>query len=120
MSEYQKLYSDGFSRIQYQERDDKKQWKPKHVWWKQSEYGYFQDIRKIYRMSISNILAYAVQNFLKDEIYWMMRTTPRKIGDNYLFSGYAWTGEMADDVISWKFFWGVPQNLELLLPLKPL
>ena len=118
--EYPKLYHEGPGRIKYQERDEEKQYVPKHVWWKSYEYDYFQDMKKIYKMSISHILAYAVRNSLKQEILKMMRIEPEKMHDNYLSSGYAKVGEMADNVILWKFFWGVPRNLELLLPRQPL
>ena len=72
IKEYSTLYFKGSRRIKYQERDDEKRWKPKHVMFSEAEYEYINDMKKLYKMSISNILAFAVRNYLKEEIDQMI------------------------------------------------
>jgi hypothetical protein len=86
------------------------------VTWKQYEYDYFLDCRKIYRLSVSNLLAIAVRKYLKSVIIEMIRSKNSKTIDNNQLFAYTQAGEIVGGVYCWRFYWGMPTNLELLFP----
>ena len=92
------------SMVQYQGRRSSYDWCIFHVQVREDVYEYWLDLRKLLKMSVSLILAYAVKRFLgKPKI---MTTT-----DNYLCKHYIIMKEVIDTVIVWKFIWGFPPNL---------
>ncbi len=50
--------------VQYQERRGKDQWQRFHIYLRAYDYEYFLDMRKLLKMSVSKILAHAVEKFL--------------------------------------------------------
>ncbi len=94
--------------VRYQKRKDLKDWQVFHIQIRSDDYEYFLDLRKLLKMSVSLILAYAVNKYLdKLEIV----TT-----DNYLYKHYTIIREIINDAICWKFIWGMPPDLHILLP----
>jgi hypothetical protein len=89
--------------VRYQEKRNPDQWHTFHVRLRMDEYEYFLDLRKLLKMSVSLILAYAVEKFL-DEV---LNTN---ISDNYQYNNYTVVKEVIDNIISWKFIWGFPIN----------
>jgi hypothetical protein len=98
--------------VQYQQRDKPDKWKTLHVRWKVDEYEYFQDMRKLLKMTVSLILAYAVKNFM-DTIM------KKNNSDNNHFHNYILAKEEIDGVIMWKLIWGFPPNLEKFINFYP-
>ncbi|MFC1669698.1 hypothetical protein ACFL20_04845 [Spirochaetota bacterium] len=97
--------------VKYQDCDEKKNWHTFHIVLKSDEYEYFLDLRKILKMSVSFIVAYAVRKYLKSFL---------KSGftDNNSFQNYILAREDADGIIYWLMFWGVPKNLEKHLTFR--
>ncbi len=93
-------------RIQYQGRDGAKNWHTFHLQLRPDDYEYFLDLRKLFKMSISRILAIAVAKYLQD--------IKNKITDNYQYRNYIIIKDIIDDVICWKLLWGFPKTPELL------
>jgi hypothetical protein len=93
--------------IQYQKRRKPGNWHKFHLSLREDEYEYFLDLRKLKKMSVSLILAYAVEKFLNE----FMR---KKGTDNYRYNNYIIAKELMDNIICWKFIWGFPPNLEKL------
>jgi hypothetical protein len=104
MEEIENFYPKELRRVKYQERDEDARWKPFHVTYKFHEYESFNDMRKIYKLSVSNILAIAVRKYLKREIYEMTRSEKSPNTDNNQFFSYASVGEMVGGVMVWRFY----------------
>jgi hypothetical protein len=102
-------------RVKYQERDEDARWRRFHVTFTMYEYEYFLDQRKIYKLSVSHILAIAVKKYLKQEIFEMMQPKNRPTTDNNRFFSYTLRGKMVGGVARWTFFWGMPEDPLLLL-----
>ncbi|MBN2160926.1 MAG: hypothetical protein JW807_16165 [Spirochaetes bacterium] len=99
--------------VQYQERKGKDNWHTFHLYLREDDYEYFLDLRKLFKMSVSLILAFAVKKFLKRQI-------EANNTDNYTFKNYIVIREHIDGVISWRFLWGWPRNLKKILPHSSL
>jgi hypothetical protein len=91
--------------VQYQKRSSPEMWHPFHIKWKPDEYEYFQDMRKLLKMSVSLILAFAVKKFLK-------KLLKQNMSDNNLHHNYILAKEVIDGVVLWKLIWGFPLKLE--------
>ena len=85
--------------VQYQKRRRKQEWHTFHINWKEYEYEYFQDMKKLCKNSVSLLLAKAVKKYLgkKNRI---------KKSDNYLFINYTIVKELIDNIICWRYIWG--------------
>ena len=94
--------------VKYQDRRTSPEWRIFHVQVREDMYEYWLDLRKLLKMSVSLILAYAVKKFLCKLI--KINST-----DNYLYKNYIIVKEVIDSVIVWKFIWGCPINLEKLI-----
>jgi hypothetical protein len=99
------------SRIKYQERDDKANWRILHIVFNEYEYEYYLDMRKFYKMSVSLLLAYAVKQYLNEIIN---ESLDNKINnDNYLYRYYTFTKQKVDGIVCWQIYWGLPLKLPL-------
>jgi len=94
--------------IQYQERCMPADWHTFHLSAREDEYEYLLDLRKLLKMSVSLILACAVDKFL-DKI------RKGKITDNNRYRNYIIIKEAIDEIICWRFIWGFPPNLRKFL-----
>ena len=94
--------------IQYQARCKPQDWHIVHIQVREDMYEYWLDLRKLLKMSISLILAYAVKKFLG-------KLMSNSYIDNYHFINYMIMKEIIDNVIIWKLIWGCPPNIEKLL-----
>jgi len=96
-----------FRRIQYQDRDKKENWTKVHIVIGASDYECLLDMRKMYKMSVSFLLAVAVKRYLykivKDILCGVCRT------DNYLYSNYIISQKVIDGVTTLHIYWGVPR-----------
>ena len=91
--------------VQYQGRHSSPEWHAFHVQVREDVYEYWLDLRKLLKMSVSLILAYAVKRFLG-------KLKNINSTDNYLCKNYIIVKKVIDTVIVWKFIWGYPTNLE--------
>jgi hypothetical protein len=73
---------------------------------RQDEYEYTQDLRKVYKMSLSYVIAYAVNRFL-DKIVGMF-TLEEYMGeiDNLLYRNYVISYKLIGGIHCWKYCWG--------------
>ena len=91
-------------KVKYQTRRLSGEWRKIHVQFREDAYEYCLDLRKLLKMSVSFILAYAVEKYLEK---LMTQKTP----DNYRFTSYIIAKEVIDSVKIWKFIWGMPPDL---------
>jgi hypothetical protein len=94
--------------VRYQKRSDPDAWHVFHIKFRVDEYEYFLDLRKLMKMSLSRILAYAVKRFLKEH-------ETINISDNYRYKNYVIIKELFNDTTCWKLVWGYPSQIEKLL-----
>ncbi len=94
--------------VRYQKRSDLSDWHLFHLQVRMDDYEYFLDLRKLLKMSVSLILAYAVKRYLGKQI--VLNT------DNYCYKNYIIIKETINDIICWKFIWGFPPDLHKLFP----
>jgi len=93
-------------RVRYQAPRDKSEWRRLHVTVRGDEYEFFIDARKVHKLSVSYIVAYAINNYL-DVIF----TPGENSGDNYPYYDYAITKFETEGVICCLFCWGIPLKL---------
>ncbi len=89
------------STVKYQKGRKPCNWHRFHVTVKDDMYEYWQDLRKLLKMSVSFILAFAVRKYLS-------KLMNKKIADNYRFLYYSIKKEVEKNVIIWKNIWGLP------------
>lgn len=97
-----------WTRVRYQERRRKEDWKQVHVSPKGDEYELFLDLRKVRKFSVSFLVTWAVEECLDD----LMDNCGN--GDNYHFKNYAVIHFFNNDIECWLFCWGIPPELTAL------
>ena len=101
-----------FYGVRYQEAAPKEMWHPFHIRYRDNEFRYFNDLRNFHRCSLSYLLRCAVEEYMNELLFGDSR-------DNYVFNNYVCVREIVDGVIGWRIFWGIPDNLEQILPSHP-
>jgi predicted small secreted protein len=94
-----------FQRVIYQERKLESSWHRLHINIKPQVYEYCLDLRKLYKMSVSNIIAYALKNFL----FGVEADIKTGRTDNYCLS-YVFYLNVNNDVFSFTLFWDLPDK----------
>ncbi len=114
------LYHREDGRIEYQKRVDKEtgeKIKKHRVKMKVNvrEYDYYQDMRKIFRRSISHAMAIAVRTYLATIVEAIVNKTADVVfADTYPFENYAISINRICYAPSFRIWWGLPKNLDLL------
>ncbi|HPI23218.1 MAG TPA: hypothetical protein PLE73_08470 [Spirochaetota bacterium] len=90
--------------VKYQQRAAPDDWRVFHITLSEDDYEYVLDLRKIMKMSLSHIVAYAVSRYL-DTGTIVFGT------DNYRFNNYVGIRETYDNCISWRFIWGYQKTM---------
>ncbi|HOD15623.1 MAG TPA: hypothetical protein PK307_08465 [Spirochaetota bacterium] len=90
--------------VQYQKRRPRGEWRRVHARFEADEYEYFLDLRKLMKMSLSHILAVAVEKFI-DAI------SEEKDLDNYRYTNYIIINEEIDSISCWRLIWGNPPSI---------
>ncbi len=94
--------------VQYQPRSSPEKWHRFHIQLRIDDYEYLLDLRKLLKMSVSSILAYALKEY-GDKLI------KGKLTDNNRYTNYMIMREVIDDIICWRFIWGYPLHIEKLL-----
>ncbi len=102
------------SPVKYQSRDLECNWSTFHLTLREDEYEFCLDLRKVYKMSLSFIIAFAVKKYLK-KIFMLFSThTLNNISDNYLYRNYVFSFNIINGVKCIRIYWGII-NLEKIL-----
>lgn len=101
-----------FQRVEYQERGS--EWRRRHISVWARDYEFFIDMRKVFKRSVSLLIALSVERHL-DAILNELNIDSSMVSDNYLFQSYIMCEEVMDSCVCWKFFWGIPQNPEKII-----
>lgn len=94
------------NRVRYQERREKSRWCTIHVSLRKDEYEFFIDLRKVMLLSVSFIIAWAIEQYL-DELIFKMIKEP----DNYRYRNYIIISTIVESVTCIVIYWGIPPNL---------
>lgn len=95
-----------WTRIRYQERDEEKNWEESHLYLTPAEYELFLDLKKVYKMSGSHLIAFAIGKYLNKLLLKEIEIT-----DNYRFTNYGLSRSVVNKVICWTQYWGIPPRL---------
>jgi len=98
-------------RVKYQGRRGKQEWRCVHLSVRPDEYEFFGDMRKVQRLSVSFIVAYAVEHFLNEMLEMMGKDT-----DNYRYRNYLIAQFILGDVVCWVHCWGIPPGITTTEP----
>ncbi|HNW29884.1 MAG TPA: hypothetical protein PKN50_15505 [Spirochaetota bacterium] len=95
--------------VQYQKRSGPDVWHTVHLQVRMDDYEYLLDLRRLLKMSVSLILAYAVRKYLNEIM-------EKKATDNNQYKNYVLIKEIFNATICWRLIWGYPPGIEKLLP----
>ena len=95
-----------WTRVRYQDRDIKENWRKMHITLRPDEYEFFIDLRKFYKLSVSHCIATAVEQYLDEIISKILNC-----GDNYRYKNYTISRTLINGVICWIQYWGLPDTL---------
>lgn len=94
--------------VRYQKRRPRAEWRRIHARFEADEYEFFLDLRKLLKMSLSHILADAVEKYI-DAIINETEV------DNNLYRNYMIIKEEIDSIPCWVLIWGYPPSITRLL-----
>lgn len=103
LAEEDNLFPVSWSRIRYQTRDSKNGWKRTHLMLTPVEYELLLDLKKMYKVSGSRIIGFALERYADELI------DERCYEDNYLFTNYAITQIVIEGVTCLIQCWGIPR-----------
>lgn len=95
--------------VRYQEKCNPEEWHRFHIILREDEYEYYLDLRKFLKMSLSCILALAVNRYIDtmhDEYFT----------DNNRFINYVIVKKVARSLICWKLYWGYSPRIMATTP----
>jgi hypothetical protein len=95
--------------VQYQESENPDEWHTFHISFREDDFEFFQDMRKLFKKSLSLILAEAVKKYLGKLLKKGKNT------DNYPHSNYVIIKEMINTITSWRLIWGFPPNIARII-----
>jgi hypothetical protein len=102
--------------VKYQERKPVIKRKRIHVGVELRDYEFFIDMRKLFKLSVSFLIAYAVKMHLEELLRKMSDPGYDEYADNYPYQHYFIIPEKVDSAICWKIYWGIPENPHKLFP----
>lgn len=104
-----------FTRIQYQKRVPQQERRRLHLTLIARDYEYFLDMRKIYKRSVSLLVAICTDTHLDTLLNEVHSDKYDEDADNYPFENYLMIQETCGPISCWKIYWGIPENLETIL-----
>lgn len=113
MKEFRILVRDN-RRVQYQKRNSSSKRKKVHMTVQNRDYEFFIDMRKMFKWSVSALVAYGVRKHLTVLLLDLKEDTYDEYDDNYPFNCYFLINDILDGAISWRIYWGKPEKTELL------
>jgi len=102
--------------VKYQKRKPVDKRKRLHVAVELRDYEFFIDMRKLFKWSVSFLIAFAVREHLEELMVKLADEKYDEYADNYPYHHYFIIPERVDSAICWKIYWGIPENPNKLLP----
>lgn len=102
-----------FQCVKYQEIDPNKNWKKQHVYLESQIYEKGLDLRKIFKVSVSLIVAFSIVNLLEEIVEEIKSNDSKKQKvDNYPLN-YTFITRMFNNIEGYVVFWGLPEKKHL-------
>lgn len=98
-----------WERVRYQQRNGEGGWKRLHVKLRADEYEFSIDLRKVMKMSVSFLISYAINHYLKELLEMLAKN-----GDNYQYRNYAIMNIVEENVSCWILCWGIPPQIPVV------
>lgn len=95
--------------VEYQPGSPKQDWRRMHVTLEGRDHEYFLDMRKLFKRSVSLLVAYGVEKYLDTVLRNLMDNDYNESADNYPFQSYAIVVKVIKRSICWKIYWGIPE-----------
>ncbi len=95
-------------QVRYQERRGDVKWHRLHVSYSSNQYEFVIDLRKVCKLSVSRIVAYAIEKLLDSLLCSLQGTGHHNTTSSYVFSSIQVGG-----VVCWLFCWGIPPESPL-------
>jgi hypothetical protein len=115
MMEFSVLARDN-RRVQYQERSTARTRKKVHVAVCNRDYEFFIDMRKLFKWSVSALVAYGARKHMDTLLKKLAEGLYDEYADNYPFNSYFIFNETIQGAVCWRIYWGKPQKTDLLIP----
>ena len=115
MNEHGSLVS-CWCRVKYQRRGAAGNRRRLHVTLAARDYEFFLDSRKLFKRSVSLLLAWAVDNFLDELLEPDESGSIVGVTDNYQFHSYLLMQETVPGAICWRIYWNIPINPDKIFP----
>jgi hypothetical protein len=100
------------SLVRYQERGGAGERHAFHIKLRVDDYEYLLDLRRLLKMSVSLILAKAVERYLQKSKRTLKLYSKKYKADKNRYRNYILQREVVSGVICWKFIWGFPPDIE--------
>ncbi|MEJ5362845.1 MAG: hypothetical protein WBK20_10925 [Spirochaetota bacterium] len=108
-----------FKRISYRKRDKDNPWRRVHIVLYQSEYEFLLDVKKLWKMSLANIIAFCVDNVLEEFFLYFEKRWREINTDNYPYNlpsyyenrSYTFDFHREKGIHCLKFYWGPPPEI---------
>lgn len=104
-------HSRAWIRIRYQRRQKGRIWTRIHVRLSPAEYEFILDLRRVYKRSVSSLIACSADKYLND-----LKETHTSTSDNYHINAYSLSTVIIDGVTCHIQMWGIPETIQLFQP----
>jgi hypothetical protein len=101
--------------VEYQNRSRDEDWRCMHVSLEGRDHEYFLDMRKLFKRSVSLLVAFGVEKYLDGVLEKLLDDNYDEDADNYPFKSYAVVVKATKQSICWKIYWGIPDPPRELL-----
>lgn len=115
MAEHERRAGDPGS-VRYQDRQERHVWRRMSVFVKKCDYDYFLDMRRLFRRSVSLLVAYGVVEYLDVVISELLNDTVSKTTDNYWHQLYSIEKIVLKTRLCWKIYWKLPEKTDPKTP----
>jgi hypothetical protein len=95
-----------FCTVKYQRKDVKTNWRCFHIKFREDENEFFVDMRKFCKISVSYLLAIAVNKYLDE----LIESFDKPVDNYHRFKDYVLLHEEVEGVFSWRIYWGFPYD----------
>jgi len=95
--------------VRYQESRDEENWKTLHIVLLRPDYEFFDDVRKLWKMSVSFLVAYVTEHYLVDLEKIDNKSTEEDFTDNYRDCAHYTRYFKQNDVQCILLCWQIPE-----------
>lgn len=104
---------DACRRVRYQERRPGQEWRKVHLRLKYDEYEFFTDSRKLFKWSVSYIIAWALSVYF-NEIIALIKGNP----DKYRYRNYFIHSFTLEGINCFIICWGIPLTIGTIIQIE--